>query len=169
MRTLTAKNHADFAVIAYRVQTAVNEARFLFREEDEWKGRDGGYFCLADAETGLPYLVTLIGSVSGDKAEKYCAFAQEKARRLASRPDHVSSWQSRNPKKEKYGGAIRYWGFIHSFSGFSELGDEALMLLASYYATPTAIRVSFIDVVVALSSNPYWKPLSGFMHKHSIA
>lgn len=93
--------------------------------------RIGGYFCLANKNSGLPVMVFPVGKfhmLSEKTREKYCAFSQEKALRLAENPLHQSSWQSRNESKMKYGGAVRGRTFIFSFSGLPEKLDEAAML-----------------------------------------
>ncbi|HEY4490253.1 MAG TPA: hypothetical protein VJC12_03300 [Candidatus Paceibacterota bacterium] len=71
-------------------------------------------------------LMVPIGDVPADS--KSGEFTQEKARRLASHPPHVSSWQSRDLDREMYGGAIRAENLIFSFSGIPEEGDEILVL-----------------------------------------
>jgi len=94
-----------------------------------WEGRAGGYLCVADAKNGLPLITMLVGEVPLEKAPKYLEFCQEKAARLAGHPDHQASWQSRNPEKNQWGGAIRFGDKILSFSGLPERGDESAMLL----------------------------------------
>lgn len=97
--------------------------------EKEGSDKRGGYFCIANAK-GVPLFVSLIGSVPQEKAEKYFRYAVKKARRLGKHPKHVSSWQSRNPERGQWGGAVRaHTDFIISFSGLPESWDEAAMLL----------------------------------------
>lgn len=96
--------------------------------------RQGGYFCFAMTEgnpSALPTLIVGVGTVPPEKGPKYLAFAQEKARRLFYLPTHRSSWQSRNPDRNMWGGAIAAGPYIFSFSGLPEHGDEAAMLLAA--------------------------------------
>lgn len=101
----------------------------LFDDDPGWQGKRGGYFCLADGETGLPLLLACIGEVPDEKVERYLRLCQEKPRRLAKYAPHVSSWMSRNPEADEWGGAIRITSnMIFSFSGLPELGDEVLML-----------------------------------------
>jgi len=91
--------------------------------------KKGGYFCIANAE-GVPLFVSLIGGVPQEKAEKYFQYAVEKARRLGQHADHVSSWESRNPEQEQWGGAVRVNAdYIVAFSGLPEEWDEAAMLV----------------------------------------
>lgn len=95
--------------------------------------REGGYFCLferSEAEPAPPVIVALIGKVPNpQKKAKYFSFSQEKALRLASHSEHLSSWLSRDPDNDKWGGAIVAGGYYLSFSGLPELADEAVMLL----------------------------------------
>jgi len=127
------------------VKEAVNEV--LSAEKPEvLKGRKGGYFCLrilgADDFLIKPMLV---GEVTNGRDTRYIQLCQEKALRLeAEYParGHVSSWQSRDPEQERWGGAIlgpdeqnRQYAF--SFSGLPELCDEVAMLL-------TAVKVGHL-------------------------
>lgn len=97
--------------------------------------RQGGYFCLIVKEKGnptaLPTLILGIGTVPTEKGSKYFVFAQEKAHRLSEHPEHQTSWQSRNPEENKWGGAINAGPYYLSFSGLPEPADEAAMLLAA--------------------------------------
>lgn len=102
------------------------------------RGGEGGYFCIAD-EDGRPLIVVAVGSLSNEKATKCFDLAQEKARRLAEHPEHLTSWESRDPNALKFGGAVkdlRNYPHIYSFSGLPEKVDEALMLAIAIFATP---------------------------------
>jgi len=103
--------------------------------------------------------VRFIGKILPDSqipSEKLSAFlvnSQEKADRLTHKINDVSSYQSRNPEKSRYGGGIRCIGWVFSFSGLPELPDEALMLTC-------AVRLDIIDIqeaesIAAISDNPY--------------
>jgi hypothetical protein len=118
--------------------------------------RGGGYFCLADAATGQPFLVILIATAPVGKASKYMNFAVEKARRLAEHPEHVSSWQSRDENNEKYAGAIRGRHFIFSFSGLPQLWDEAAMVVVSERLDEGVNS----PAILAASSNPHHPALA---------
>lgn len=140
----------------------------LFGDRDNWRGRRGGGFCLADAGSGMFYTVALIGETPQEKTRKYLELCQEKARRLAQHPEHVSSWQTRNPP-ERWGGAIRADEHIFSFSGLPELGDEALMLkVVQMYADRVGARMAMdaindaLNVRAVVSGNPYWAELRDF-------
>lgn len=148
-----------FDIVAH-IERALNKALAIFAQEENWKGRTGGYFCLADKESGMPLFITQVGEVPKEKAGKYLSFCQEKAGRLAQNKAHWSSWQSRNPDQEKWGGAVRTEIGILSFSGLPELGDEAVMLVVRcltdhmYWAT-----VQEEKEIAAFSNNRYFIPL----------
>ncbi len=123
------------------------------RGREEWAGQRGGYLCIADGINGLPLVTVLMGEVSLQKAPKYLEFCQEKAARLAGHRDHESSYESRNPGKDRWGGAVRCGNKIFSFSGLPELGDEAVMLKAALLSN-TPIEV--LERIAQRSNNPYW-------------
>ena len=110
------------------VEEVMREAVGLFGDDPEWKGRSGGYFCLADGLTGTPRLIALIGSIPSGKYIRYFHLVREKIERLNRDREHITSWESRNPSTEQFGGAIRREQHIFSFSGFPEWGDEMIML-----------------------------------------
>lgn len=121
-----------------RVLGVVGEAvglviEHLDREAGKPQERRGGYFCYGlETPAGASLLVhAQIGRVRFEKEDKYCAFSLEKMERLVGRPGDCSSWQTRDPDHDMYGGAIRAKGAILSFSGLPEEADEAAMLLAA--------------------------------------
>lgn len=97
-----------------------------FKEDDRW--REGGWIHISDPK-GEVIAYERIGAVGGpDKKVKYRKLAAEKAMRLREHPEHVTSWQSRDPDHDRWGGAIRTNdGWVFSFSGLPELWDEALL------------------------------------------
>ena len=138
----------------HRARQALHLALKTFGSRDEWKWRSGIYLCVADRKTGLPYLLIPIGKVPVGKAERYAHLALEKALRLANHSVHKSSWESRNPDSDKWGGAIRAGAFIISISGLPELGDEAVALQVVWPQDEP------VQEIAAKSGNPYWKQLS---------
>jgi hypothetical protein len=94
-------------------------------------GETGGYFCIADGESGLPIVLTPFGTQTPEQARSTLRNAQEKPRRLATHPEHRASWQSRRPEKEEWGGAVRGRAHLFAFSGFPEPVDEAAMALVA--------------------------------------
>ncbi|MDO8444059.1 MAG: hypothetical protein Q7S80_00965 [bacterium] len=112
----------------------------------------GGYFCLKmlGAE-GFLVKPMLVGHVINGKDDRYIELCQEKATRLEARHESngdVTSWQSRDPESDRWGGAIlgpdghdRQYAF--SFSGLPDLCDEAVTLL-------TAVKVGHLSGEEAL-------------------
>lgn len=96
------------------------------------KIRQSGYFTLRDITSGRVIFTIMLGDVPKEKQEKYLNFSLEKGDRLfknyKSNFKNFSSWQTRNPDKDLWGGAIRTDKYVLSFSGLSELLDEALVL-----------------------------------------
>lgn len=88
-------------------------------------GRTGGYFFACDG-TCRQLLHKKLLAPDPTKLPKYREYSREKAERLLRHPEHMLSWQSREPKEGRWGGAVRLQsGIIFSFSGFPELVDEA--------------------------------------------
>ena len=151
-------------LIVASAKNAMEEALRIFDGYREWKNRQGGYFSIADAETGLFHIVTPIGMVSSEKTLKYLFLCQEKARRLSLNPCHVSSWQSRDEAKHQLGGAIRCGSLTFSLSGLPELGNEAVMLKSAQRCMPALdglilrpIDVNVhLDAIADISGNPFW-------------
>ena len=102
----------------------------LFYKNDP--DRRGGYLTVLDRYGGT-YTVIGIGQIPKLQSERCFRLSLEKCNRLASHPNHLSSWQSRNPNEGKWGGAISTGQYILSFSGLSEPGDEALVLMLSSF------------------------------------
>lgn len=143
-------------LLAEQCSIAMESVVQRFKDHEGWSGRAGGYFSVADAKNGLPLLTILIGEVPLNKAPKYREFAEEKNGRLASHPDHQSSYESRNPDRNEWGGAIRVMDKLLSFSGLPELGDEALMLETARRASMVPFPV--LDRIAQRNNNPYWTP-----------
>lgn len=102
----------------------------------------GGYFCLKMiGEDGFLIKPMLVGEVPKSRRDECIKLCQEKANRLeaeylADRKNTKSSWQTRNPENDKWGGATlgpdsqeRQYAF--SFSGLPELCDEVATLLTA--------------------------------------
>ncbi len=92
--------------------------------------KTGGYLTVRRISDGKILLAVGIGSLDENKRAKYHEFSLEKANRLLTNSEHLSSWQSRDPANGKWGGAIRATkgDVIISFSGLPELLDEAVCL-----------------------------------------
>jgi hypothetical protein len=136
--------------------------------------RTGGFVAVLEIRNGptarTPILVARIGEVSQAKHQKYHDFSAEKALRLQtySHSDghqHVSSWQSRDPDQDRWGGAILAGMHILSFSGLPELADEALMLAVAVKLR--LLSASKAMEIAQLSDNGFYRlivdkvPLTG--------
>ncbi len=133
MRTVVALC-PDCAGKLHRVaeQTFPHALQLLDKNE---RRRRGGYFCVADA-LGEVQDLFLVGEVVREKAFRYRELAKEKVRRLATHPGHRTSYQSRNPALDFWGGAVRIPHpkriALLSFSGLSpDSLDEALVLMVA--------------------------------------
>ncbi len=155
-----------FTQVLERVNIVLRESFLLFEHDSAWSGRTGAYFCLANRMTGLPLLIASVGSVHSDKVEKYLTFCQEKAKRLRNN-GRLSSWESRNPAKNQWGGAVAINDdLIFSMSGLPELGDEAVMLASAYWIYPDKMAgLVHLDEIARRSNNPYWEPLKDFLNR----
>jgi hypothetical protein len=88
--------------------------------------RKGGYLAIIRHSDETVILHCSIGSISEEKKEKYKRLALEKARR--ARKTERSSWKTRDPEKEQYGGGIPAGEYDFGFSGFTETDDEKVVV-----------------------------------------
>lgn len=157
MRKVEGIIRPNLSLFVEQARVSVALAIEKFGSEEGWVGREGGYFCVADGKNGLPLLTVLIGKVPLEKALRYLNLCQEKAARLSMYPGHGSSWESRNPEENQWGGAIRVGtDFIFSLSGFPELGDEAVMLDTAWHINEPRVT---LDRIAQHSGNQYWPVL----------
>ena len=126
---------------------------FLKQEIDNPKGRTGGHFTVAPVGDSPNEILSVgIPLPSLPSAD----FAAEKAARLIQNPEHISSFQSRNPEAGQWGGAIRANDqLIFSMSGMPEHVDEAINLSVAL-KTGVISEARLMDIVNA-SRNPYLK------------
>jgi len=158
-------NMSSLVEIAQTVGRVFDTALVLFGGHEQWKGRAGSYFCLADPKWGNPFAVLAVGDVPYEKYEKYLALSIEKAGRLARHlGEHFSSWQSRNPQKDHWGGAVK-GNYVYSMSGLPELGDEAVMLVVLRIIQPES--GSLCSGIAKLSGNWYYEPLLKAIRQNS--
>ena len=122
------------------------------------KGREYGAFCMM-GHVGLPYMPRIVSMPFGDMPETTRSFfiVTEKVARLCKRGDHWSSYQTRDPDNEKYGGAIRLpvesspiIGYM-GWSSYPELTDEAYMLAIAVRAE--LITVERAEFIADISGN----------------
>lgn len=113
------KNYPDRAESVFEVAKLVLTAVMVCFSE-KWKGPKGGCFCLMEKKTGIIFFVSFFGNSPKEKMRKRFELAQEKANRLFQHPEHRTSWESRDPSDNKWGGAVAGRKFIYSFDGFPE-------------------------------------------------
>lgn len=146
--------------IAWMAQTHMD---ILLRLSEYTDDRKGGYLVIADARTGMPIISLMVGQIPKEKYQKYFAFAHEKARRLFESHQKdasiVSSWQTRNPDKDQWGGAVLCKRWIVSFSGLPELVDEAFSasIAASIQVAPMSKALA--RRIGKISGNSFLEPL----------
>ncbi len=125
-----------------QIKTKMEEVLFAYLKlpEDLTKkgSRQGGYLTVknADGEINSIYKIGIIEDKL--KVAKYFNLSQEKPDRLCRLRKmgkrHYTSWDSRNPDSNEFGGAIflnlnNGDDYYLSFSGLPELGDESCMLM----------------------------------------
>lgn len=118
-----------------RVLATARKALRYVVEHAETDGRAGGCFGMFPkgrfGKIGPPAIFRLIGRVAPGKHGLAKRRAREKPRRLSRHPEHFSSFQSRNERRDWWGGAIATHTCYLSFSGLPELCDEALVLIVA--------------------------------------
>ena len=107
--------------------------KVAFMPENPKPHKQSGYLTIRRKIDGRILLAVQIGECPPHKASEYFKFSLEKGERLFHHSNHVSSWQSRDDKNEKWGGAIIAGNYIVLFSGFPELLDEAVVLVLSLF------------------------------------
>jgi hypothetical protein len=95
--------------------------------------KKSGYLTIRRKSDGEILLVIKIGDCPQIKAKKYFELSVEKGERLFHHQKHISSWQSRDSEKGRWGGAIIANELIISFSGLPELIDEAAVILFAMF------------------------------------
>jgi hypothetical protein len=154
------KKGMEVGEILRLAQMVLERTLFFYGNREEWQGREGVMFCVGEGEGGFPVVSAVLGSVGAGKIEKYNAFAPEKSSRLAAHAGDLSSFQSRDPDKDQWGGAVRSrraGSRIFSCSGAPELGDEAMMLIVALAAGE--MTPADAEEIVQLSRNPYFPEL----------
>lgn len=110
----------------------------------EGQQRTGAYFCVCYRPTYQLVLHAMIGDGPGDKSSKWREFSAEKCvRLLGHQPYHQTSYESRAPENDRYGGAVLGTDYVFSLSGLKELDDEATMF-------QVAIELGQRDVISTL-------------------
>jgi len=148
-------------------------ARFLALPENPKPEKKGGYLAVLDClDSGWVKMlfVNELGYCEPERANAYLGYCQEKARRLVGlrlEAGHISAWQSRSTYKEAYGGAIVAPAggagysdgkdLVVAFSGLTEHGDEALVLVI--WMIFRWITLTEARQIVEISENKLFEPL----------
>jgi hypothetical protein len=124
--------------------------------------KKGGYLTIRDKADGEVLLTIRIGDFPHQKAKKYFDLSLEKGERLYQHlaQGHVSSYQSRDEEKQRYGGAVVANGFIVSFSGLTEKMDELAALALSEFSR--WITEDQANEIARISSNFSWSRIRLF-------
>lgn len=142
---------------------------FIQLPENPEPERAGGYIHVREKESRKPILIAEVGYCRSELASRCFELCQEKANRLISHSSegHISSWQSRDSNNRKYGGAIVApsdskgyvigRNLVGSFSGFTEHGDEAVMLVI--WTAFHWLVISDVKRITAISQNQLFEPL----------
>ena len=162
MRGIAGESRKEFLEVAETVME-----RFLALPENPDKTRTGGYLAVMD--NGKMVMVIELSVSQPEKADKYFRLCQEKARRLSAHADqnHVSSWQSRNISRNRYGGGVAApsdsggveagLGMVGAISGLVEHGDEAVTLVIWMIFRWLVLKDA--EKIIAISENPLVHPL----------
>jgi hypothetical protein len=118
--------------------------------------KKGGHMCVARPDNEV-ILVTRLGVVEDRaRADRTLSFCQEKVRRLSANPNDVSSYQTRDPDNNKYGGGIRLEdGMLYAFSGLPELWDEAAMVTLAMTLAGLKAPSPHLAGILKTSRNPH--------------
>ena len=132
--TLAYEVGATIAAASNTVTTLRNVLEKYQEKLPDFQRKYGGFLCIMDIRTGKIIKTTLIGAVPSEKAERYKSLSQEKAQRLFLniKGGHITSYESRSPQGDKWGGAIATEKLIISFSGFPEDGDTFICLTTAH-------------------------------------
>lgn len=142
--------------------------RYLSMPENPDPKRMGCFISLLEKGHVPRFLLTAeLGSCEpGSKSVKYFGLSQEKPVRTLAH-GHFSSWQSRNEKKEQYGGAIIAPPdslalpigkiIFTGISGLPELADEAVSSVINLQFH--WLTIGDINRIIAINGNPYAYPL----------
>jgi hypothetical protein len=125
-------------------------------EMDGRHERKGGYLCVVN-RFGVVVAVILVGEVSDKElAQKYRDNCQKKALRLSLHKGHISGWQSRDEKKEDWGGSVfDIYGNVLGFSGFNERVDEAFSAAVSCGLDEESMPLKRQNKIAEISGNPH--------------
>jgi hypothetical protein len=156
---LTAQEYDKLAQFMDHTVTALLS---LMQGAQAWEGKNSGaVFCVVSRNTGQPiHPPYRIGTAPEEKLRRFERLATiVKPGQLIGHPSHESSWQSRDPEQDLWGGAVAMSDDdIFALSGLPELADEGTVL-AGGHAHYGDVLLPRLDDVASISSNPYWSVL----------
>jgi len=128
--------------------------------------KKGGYLSVFSIPNAMLGFISCVGSiVPPEKWQDYARNSQEKGIRLLTTHQelgHLTSYESRDPDNNKWGGAVYADKYIFSFSGLPELADEAIMLTL-------AVELDFLSLqnasdIAKRNNNPIFDSLAEYMY-----
>jgi len=138
--------------------------------------RSGGILTIGLDNLSVRHVLE-IGNYTPREKERYLRFSQEKAYRvcadwLRDQDNTISSWQTRQPEIDRYGGAVLFsscqeYCNIISFSGLNELSDEALSLTLGYHLG-FETNSEFAERVINISKNIVFKEMYKIFSEQNI-
>lgn len=109
-------------------------------------------FCWAvRSDDGAGYTLSL-GNPHPEKVLRYTRFAGEKCARTCE-SGQISSFTTRDPANDKWGGGIKVYGGYAAISGLPEVWDEALIVAAALALD--LLSVDEANAIFDLSQNPH--------------
>lgn len=114
-------------------ETAVTKAIHMANDAPDAKiMRTGAYLTIVNRHTQQVVLQVLIGAGPPEKVAKWRQLSAEKCvRLLGHQPYNETSFESRSPENNRWGGAVLGTDYVFGLSGLDELGDEAAMFLVA--------------------------------------
>lgn len=143
--------------IIHCVERILKETAKTLKKEGK-EPRNYGYLTIRRRRDSRVLFLAQIGECPSDKADKCMELSQEKGKRLhwhsiRAHGSHLSSWQTRDEKVLRYGGAICAGRLILSFSALPELNDEAAMAELAYDMGLISLRMC--RRIAKISKNGY--------------
>lgn len=115
-----------------------------------------GYLTVLDCTGHAEILINCrVNIFQTDKeAGKYLEMSQEQAWRLCKIQSDHTSFQSRDPDNNKFGGAIKIGYIILSFAGLPEIDNEALVIYVAYHAG-IITKNEALELAISVSHNEH--------------
>lgn len=122
------------------------------------EGQNGCHFGVYSQYDGKTLMTVTCGHMSPEWSVQCSFWMFEKATRLLEHKDHTTSYESRNPEADQWGGASENAHYIFSVSGFEEeLLDEAMTLVVAILGD--LLSESVVLMAISDERNPFLRPL----------